>query len=96
MPEHEERFPRFLTSKEKEPGKKEKERRKQIENHASKPASLSHKEKTGSCGPVITVTAEWSEHGFAEPKKSSEEETHTPKTLTPNYDESIFVASATL
>ena len=36
------------------------------------------------------MTAEWSEHGFAEPKKSSEEETHTPKTLTPNYDESIF------
>ena len=48
------------------------------------------KEKTGSCGPVITVTAEWSVHGFAEPKKSSEEETLTLGTLTTNNDESIF------
>ena len=64
--------------------------RRQIENHASNLASLSNKEKTGSCGPVITVTAEWSVHGFAEPKKSSEEETHTLETLTTNDDESIF------
>ena len=33
--------------------------------------------KTDSLGPVITVTAQWSGHGLGEPKKSSEEETHT-------------------
>ena len=33
--------------------------------------------ETDSLGPVITVTAQWSDHGLGEPKKSSEEETHT-------------------
>ena len=33
--------------------------------------------KTDSLGPVITVTAQWSDHGLGEPKKSSTEETRT-------------------
>jgi hypothetical protein len=36
------------------------------------------------------VTAVWSVHGFAEPKKSNAEETHTLETLTPNNGKSIF------
>ena len=37
------------------------------------------------------MTAEWSVHGFAEPKKSSEEETPTLETQSTNNDESIFI-----
>jgi hypothetical protein len=39
----------------------------------------------------MTVTAEWSVHGFAEPKKSSEEETPTLEAQSTNNDESIFI-----
>jgi hypothetical protein len=45
------------------------------------PASRSSKEKTGSCGPVITVTAEWSVHGFAGTEKRAVWRKLTPPSV---------------
>ena len=42
------------------------------------------------------MTAEWSVHGFAEPKKSSEKETPTLETQSTNNDESILITVVTV
>ena len=61
-------------------------------NHATNHASLSllRKEKAGSCGPVITVTAEWSVHGFAGTEEEQCGGNSHPQRLTPNDDARIF------
>jgi hypothetical protein len=75
-PAHEERSassPRHLTSKAKRKQEnladsgQEKRKRKQLEPR-NEPLLFCKKKKAGSCSPVITLTAEWSVHGFAELK----------------------------
>ena len=61
-----------IQRKEKTNDERKGKRKRQTLNHANHRACLLRERKAGSCGPVITVTAEWSVHGFAEPKKSGE------------------------
>ena len=46
--------------------------------------------KAGSCGPVITVTAEWSVHGFAGTEEEQCGGNSHPQRLTANNDARIF------
>ena len=91
MPEHEGRSPKFfLTSKEKGKGRTDGTEIKETNRTTQRTTSLWGKEKAGSCGPVITVTAEWSVHGFAGTEEEQCGGNSHPQRLTPNNDARIF------
>ena len=73
IPGNEECSRDFLPSKEKEEageprGRQQRKRKRKTIEPRNKPLLFTQR-KAGPCGPVITVTAEWSVHGFAGTEK---------------------------